>query len=322
MYAVEKNREALLLEENKRKFAADWMEIVKGTAPEALEDLPVPSHVFIGGSSGNLKTILQTVRLKNSGGTYRTDSDLPGDGQRGNGSDGGRTSAFCQGYPDDSRKIAQCREIPYDDGGKSHLYYLGRRKGVLMRIPRIVFAAPSSGSGKTVTACALLKALSMQGRKVAAYKCGPDYIDPMFHREVLGIETGNLDLFFCEREKLGQMFCRQAKDKDIAVIEGVMGYYDGIRMDSYEASSYDVARTLKAPGVLILSPKGMALSAAAIVEGIIRFQKDSNIRGILLNRTGEHPVSPDETDVGRRIKKAGIRGASAGISSGGGSLFS
>lgn len=157
-----------------------------------------------------------------------------------------------------------------------------------MKIPRIVFAAPSSGSGKTVTVCALLKALSMQDRKAAAYKCGPDYIDPMFHREVLGIETGNLDLFFCEREKIGQTFCRQAKDKDIAVIEGVMGYYDGISMDSYEASSYDVARTLKAPVILILSPKGMALSAAAIVEGIICFQKDSNIRGIILNRTGEH----------------------------------
>lgn len=65
-----------------------------------------------------------------------------------------------------------------------------------MRIPRILLAAPSSGSGKTVLACALMKALEMRGKKVAAYKCGPDYIDPMFHREVLGIDSENLDLFF------------------------------------------------------------------------------------------------------------------------------
>lgn len=156
-----------------------------------------------------------------------------------------------------------------------------------MRIPRILIAAPSSGSGKTVLACALMKALEMRGKKVAAYKCGPDYIDPMFHREVLGIDSENLDLFFDSQEELPRIFARHAKEKEIAVIEGVMGYYDGMTMGSLSASSYDVARVTKTPVLLVLSLKGMALSAAALVEGMIGFQKDSNIRGLLLNRTSK-----------------------------------
>lgn len=156
-----------------------------------------------------------------------------------------------------------------------------------MRIPRILLAAPSSGSGKTVLACALMKALEMRGKKVAAYKCGPDYIDPMFHREVLGIDSENLDLFFDSQEELPRIFARHAKEKEIAVIEGVMGYYDGMTMGSLSASSYDVARVTKTPVLLVLSLKGMALSAAALVEGMIGFQKDSNIRGLLLNRTSK-----------------------------------
>ena len=79
-----------------------------------------------------------------------------------------------------------------------------------MRIPRILLAAPSSGSGKTVLACALMKALEMRGKKVAAYKCGPDYIDPMFHREVLGIDSENLDLFFDSQEGLPRRFARHS----------------------------------------------------------------------------------------------------------------
>ena len=97
-----------------------------------------------------------------------------------------------------------------------------------MNIPRILIAAPSSGSGKTVISCGLMAAFCRQQKNVVSCKCGPDYIDPMFHREVLGIDSQNLDLFFCEKEQLTGIFAEHAKNADLAVVEGVMGYYDGM----------------------------------------------------------------------------------------------
>ncbi len=175
-----------------------------------------------------------------------------------------------------------------------------------MKIPRILISAPSSGSGKTVISCAIMQALTMKGYRVAACKCGPDYIDPMFHREVLGVDSENLDLFFTEEEDLPEVFASHAGNKDIAVVEGVMGFYDGMALDSFRASSYDVARTLQAPVILVLSARGMALSAAAVIEGIARFREDSNIRGILLNRitAGIYPRMKDMLE--KELAKRGL----------------
>lgn len=175
-----------------------------------------------------------------------------------------------------------------------------------MKIPRILISAPSSGSGKTVISCAIMQALTMKGYRVAACKCGPDYIDPMFHREVLGVDSENLDLFFTEGEDLQEVFARHAGNKDIAVVEGVMGFYDGMALDSWRASSYDVARTLQAPVIQVLSARGMALSAAAVIEGIARFREDSNIRGILLNRitAGIYPRMKDMLE--KELAKRGL----------------
>lgn len=106
-----------------------------------------------------------------------------------------------------------------------------------MQIPSFMIAAASSGSGKTVISCGLMSALKQKGMKVSACKCGPDYIDPMFHREVLGIESENLDLFFCEPQVMRALFHEHAKQADITVIEGVMGYYDGMALDSERGSS-------------------------------------------------------------------------------------
>lgn len=153
-----------------------------------------------------------------------------------------------------------------------------------MQIPGFMVAAASSGSGKTVISCGLMSALKQTGRNVAACKCGPDYIDPMFHREVLEIDSENLDLFFCQPQILKSLFREHAKNADITVIEGVMGYYDGMSLESDRASSYDVARTLQMPVILVVPCKGMALSVLAVIQGIVGFRKDSNIRGILLNR--------------------------------------
>nr|WP_294491116.1 cobyrinate a,c-diamide synthase [uncultured Mediterraneibacter sp.] len=156
-----------------------------------------------------------------------------------------------------------------------------------MQIPRILIAAPASGSGKTAVSCALMYALREQGLSVHACKCGPDYIDPMFHREVLELDSRNLDLFFSGPEELREEFIRHASGADITVTEGVMGYYDGRSIDSDAGSSYDVARTLNMPVILVISSRGAALSLAAIVKGIAAFRKDSNICGLLLNRVSK-----------------------------------
>ena len=152
------------------------------------------------------------------------------------------------------------------------------------RSPGILLAAPASGSGKTAAACALMAALTEQGLDVRACKCGPDYIDPMFHREVLGVDSKNLDLFFSEPEELIRGYIRHTEGADIAVTEGVMGYYDGMALDSDRASSYDVAHTLGLPVLLILPCRGASLSLAAVVKGMAEFRKDSRICGILLNQ--------------------------------------
>ena len=153
-----------------------------------------------------------------------------------------------------------------------------------MRTPGILIAAPASGSGKTAAACALMAAFKKRGLHVRACKCGPDYIDPMFHREVLGVDSRNLDLFFSSGDELKEGYEAHLSGADLAVTEGVMGYYDGMSMDSDAASSYDVSRTLGLPVLLVLPCRGASLSLAAVVKGMAEYRPDSRIRGILLNR--------------------------------------
>ena len=153
-----------------------------------------------------------------------------------------------------------------------------------MHVPGILIAAPSSGSGKTASACALMAAFTKRGLTVRACKCGPDYIDPMFHREVLGVDSRNLDLFFSSGDELREGYESHLSGADLAVTEGVMGYYDGMSMDSDAASSYDVSRTLGLPVLLVLPGRGASLSLAAVIKGMAEYRPDSRIRGILLNR--------------------------------------
>lgn len=153
-----------------------------------------------------------------------------------------------------------------------------------MGIPGIMIAAPASGSGKTSAACGLMAAFGSRGLKVRSCKCGPDYIDPMFHREVLGVDSENLDLFFSKPEELRECFRRHTAGADLTVVEGVMGYYDGMGLDTDRGSSYEVASVLNLPVILVVPCRGAALSLAASVRGMLAFRKESNIRGILLNR--------------------------------------
>lgn len=174
-----------------------------------------------------------------------------------------------------------------------------------MKIPRILIAASASGSGKTVISCGLMQALKKKGKRVVSGKCGPDYIDPMFHRTVLQIEAMNLDLFFYEKEQMKAMFQEHCKEAEIAVLEGVMGYYDGMGIDTEKGSSYDVARTLGAPVVLVVPCKGSALSVVAQIKGFLEFRKDSQIQGILLNRISKMLYPRMKEMIESQLKKEG-----------------
>lgn len=157
-----------------------------------------------------------------------------------------------------------------------------------MKHPRFLIAAPSSGSGKTTVTCGILQALVDRGMKVSSFKCGPDYIDPMFHSRVIGTESKNLDAFFCDNNLLRYLFARSAEETDISVIEGVMGFYDGISIASSEASSYDVAKIMKAPVILVVDCKGASVSCIPIIKGFVDYVGDNNIKGVILNRMSKH----------------------------------
>lgn len=158
------------------------------------------------------------------------------------------------------------------------------RNQIQVNTPRVMFAATRSGSGKTTVTCGVLAALKKQNIKVQAYKCGPDYIDPMFHRTVLGIDTGNLDTFFAGADAIGRILARDTKEADLVVMEGVMGYYDGVGGTTTMASSYELSKVTKTPVVLIVDAKGASVTLAAIIRGIMEYKKDSRIVGVILNR--------------------------------------
>lgn len=153
-----------------------------------------------------------------------------------------------------------------------------------MSYPRVLLAAGSSGSGKTLITCGILQALCERGMKAASFKCGPDYIDPMFHSRVLGTKSRNLDTFFTNEETTRYLFCKTAAEADISVMEGVMGYYDGLGGVSAQASAYDLARVTDTPTVLIVNCKGMSLSVLAYLKGYLEYRPDSRIRGVIFNQ--------------------------------------
>ena len=164
----------------------------------------------------------------------------------------------------------------------------------------IMIAAMHSGAGKTVTTCALLSALKQRGERMQAFKCGPDYIDPMFHEHILGVPSRNLDLFLQGVEGVGKTLSRM--DADIAVIEGAMGFYDGLN-NTTEASAWDLARLTGTPVVLVVNSKGSGLTLAAQVKGLMDFREQSGIAALVLANTSERrasslaPVLERETDL-------------------------
>ena len=148
---------------------------------------------------------------------------------------------------------------------------------------QFLLAAPRSGSGKTTMTCALLMALKRRGCAPCAFKSGPDYIDPMFHRAVLGVESRSLDLFFSAPETVRTLYARGAAGHGAAVCEGAMGFYDGLGGVSDRASAWHLADTLDLPVLLVVEPKGQSLTLAAELNGLVNFRTPSHIAGILLN---------------------------------------
>ncbi len=152
-----------------------------------------------------------------------------------------------------------------------------------MRVPRLLFSAPGSGCGKTTVVCAVLQALAGRGMDPVAFKSGPDYIDPMFHTAVLGIPSRNLDLFLMGEGAVRRSLRENSAGHGAAILEGAMGYYDGIAMTS-RASAWDLARRTATPAVLVADGRGCARSLAALIKGFQTLERESMLRGVVLNR--------------------------------------
>ncbi|BEP15710.1 cobyrinate a,c-diamide synthase [Acidothermaceae bacterium B102] len=152
-------------------------------------------------------------------------------------------------------------------------------------VPRVIIAAPSSGSGKTTVAVGLIAALRARGSRVAPFKVGPDYIDPSYHGLAAGRPGRNLDAFLCGAERVAPLFAHGSAGADIAVVEGVMGLFDG-RRGTDEASTAHVAALLGAPVILVVDARSMSRSVAALVHGFATYDPRVRVAGVILNMVG------------------------------------
>ncbi len=152
-------------------------------------------------------------------------------------------------------------------------------------LPCMMLAAPKSGSGKTIITCGLLYLLKKQGMNPSAFKCGPDFIDPLFHQSVLNVPSRNLDTYFADADTVRHLYqsAVERQKAGIAVIEGVMGYYDGAGMTT-AASSYELASVLNVPVILVADAAGMGNSLIPLLKGYLEYRNPSYIEGVLLNK--------------------------------------
>ena len=156
----------------------------------------------------------------------------------------------------------------------------------MVEIPRIVIAGTHSGTGKTTVASGLMAALRTKGLRVAPFKVGPDFIDPSYHTLAAGRQGRNLDAFLSGPEMIGPLFAHGSQGADIAVVEGVMGLFDGKSGGGELASTAHVAKLLEAPVVLVVDARAMARSVAAMVHGYATFDPGLKVSGVVLNRVG------------------------------------
>ena len=155
-----------------------------------------------------------------------------------------------------------------------------------MKVSGFLIAAPQSGSGKTTISLAIMAALTRRGLRVAPFKCGPDFIDPGYHRLVTGHPSINLDAWMCPDAFVYDTFCHHSGPADIAVIEGVMGLFDGLGSEAMTGSSAQIAALTGAPVVLVVNARGMAASAAALINGFVGFDPAVRVAGVIFNNVG------------------------------------
>lgn len=166
-----------------------------------------------------------------------------------------------------------------------------------------LITAGSSGSGKTSVVVGLLSLLQRKGYNVGSFKCGPDYIDPMFHRAVMGVESHNLDLFLASADRVKEFYQRYSAGKTAVICEGAMGYFDGLGGITDEASAWKVADTLDLPVIAVIDAKGASLSIAAQILGLKSLRQPHHIVGVILNKCSKmlyqrlKPVLESETGV-------------------------
>ena len=154
------------------------------------------------------------------------------------------------------------------------------------KIPRVVIAATGSGVGKTTATVAIMGAMRARGLKVAAFKCGPDYLDPTYHERAAGVRSHNLDGWMMNRDAVAATFARAAAGADIAVIEGMMGLFDSATPTGDEGSTAQIAKWLDAPVVLVTDASGVARTIAAVAAGFARFDPAVRVAGMICNRVG------------------------------------
>lgn len=156
---------------------------------------------------------------------------------------------------------------------------------IVKNISRVMIVGTGSNSGKTTITCGVLKALKNRGMKLSSFKCGPDYIDPMFHSKVIGTHSRNLDLYMCGENSVKYLLNKNSELTDFSIIEGVMGMYDGLGM-SDDYSSNHLSLVTDTPEILVVNGRGKSVSILAEISGYMNFRKN-NIKGIILNNISE-----------------------------------
>ncbi|MFF8019587.1 cobyrinate a,c-diamide synthase [Streptomyces sp. NPDC007896] len=157
---------------------------------------------------------------------------------------------------------------------------------MVISVPRLVIAAPSSGSGKTTVATGLMAAFASRGLAVSPHKVGPDYIDPGYHALATGRVGRNLDAYLCGTELIAPLLAHGARGCDLAIVEGVMGLYDGAAGEGELASTAQVAKLLRAPVVLVVDASSQSRSVAALVHGFASWDPEVRVAGVILNKVG------------------------------------
>ncbi len=152
--------------------------------------------------------------------------------------------------------------------------------------PRLVVAGTASGVGKTSLVLGIIRALARQGLRVQTFKVGPDFLDPTYLARASGQTCYNLDAWMSSPEYVRRLFARAAADADLAVIEGVMGLFDGASPDALEGSTAEIASLLRAPIVLVVNAHGAARSLAATVKGFAEFEPGVSVAGVIANQSG------------------------------------